>query len=73
MEQQIQLQRPRITVSTKPVARHEDAYEISGAAYLANIRRARKTNAPIKAFSVSLKDIQKALRHAHTSGPDPHE
>jgi len=72
-EQLIKLQRPRITVSTKPVTPHADAYEIGGVAYMANITRARKRNLSIEVFSASLKDIQKALRYAHTSEPDPQE
>ena len=40
---------------------------------MANITRARKRNLLIEVFLASLKDIQKALRYAHTSGPDPQE
>jgi len=72
-EDRIELRRPRVTISTLLIARQIEAREISGAAYMTNIQRARKRNLPIMAFSASLREIQKAIRYAHTSGPDPHE
>ena len=65
-EDRIELRRPRIIVSTLPIERQSDIKEISRTAYLINVKRARKRGMPILAYSASLREIQRALRDAHT-------
>ena len=65
-EDRIELRRPRIIVSTLPTERHSDIREISRTAYLVNVKRARKRGTLILAYLASLREIQRALRDAHT-------
>ena len=65
-EDRIELRRPRIIVSILPIERQSDIREISGTAYLINVKRARKRGTLILAYLASLREIQRALRDAHT-------
>ena len=56
-EDRIELRRPRIIVSTLPIERQSDIREISGTAYLINVKRARKRGTPILAYLASLREI----------------